>query len=230
MTAPHADQLIDGYLARLRVAATDLPSSVRDELIADMRAHITEARSREAQETDATILNILDRLGEPDTVVAEAGRRPESFEANRVSADPAYRPGILEIAALVLLPLFWIIGVILLWVSPAWKTKDKVIGSLFSLGGYPGIGLIFFIGAAFGRPHVFAVTSGGNSCSSGADSAGNIAPMVCTGVPAWEVIGTILRVAFIVVVLLLPVMTSAYLAIRLRWDRRAQAAATLSPG
>jgi hypothetical protein len=49
-------------------------------------------------------------------------------------------------------------------------------------------------------------------------------------VPAWEVIGTILRVAFIVLVLLLPVMTSAYLAIRLRWDRRAQAAATLSPG
>src|SRR5437016_12199104 len=78
MTAPHADQLIDGYLARLRVAATDLPSSVRDELIADMRAHIAEARSREAQETDATVLNILDRLGEPDTVVAEAGRRPEA--------------------------------------------------------------------------------------------------------------------------------------------------------
>jgi hypothetical protein len=230
MTAPHADQLIDGYLARLRVAATDLPSGVRDELIADMRAHITEARSREAQETDATILNILDRLGEPDTVVAEAGHRPETYESNRASAGPGpYRPGVLEIAALVLLPLFWIIGVILLWVSPAWKTKDKVIGSLFSLGGYPGIGFIFFIGAAFGHPHVFAVTSGG-SCSSGADSAGNIASTVCTGVPAWEVIGTILRVAFIVLVLLLPVMTSAYLAIRLRWDRRAQAAATLSPG
>ena len=226
MTAPHADQLIDGYLARLRVAATDLPSSVRDELIADMRAHIAEARSREAQETDATVLNILDRLGEPDTVVAEAGRRPETYESNRASAGPGhYRPGVLEIAALVLLPLFWIIGVILLWVSPAWKTKDKVIGSLFSLGGYPGIGLIFFIGAAFGHPHVFAVTSSGNSCSSGSDSAGNIAPTVCTGVPAWEVIATILWVAFMVLILLLPVMTSAYLAIRLRWDRRAQAAA-----
>jgi hypothetical protein len=25
MTAPHADQLIDGYLARLRVAGADLP-------------------------------------------------------------------------------------------------------------------------------------------------------------------------------------------------------------
>jgi uncharacterized membrane protein len=71
VSAPHADQLIDGYLARLRVAAADLPSSVRDELIEDMRAHIAEARAREPEETDATILNILDRLGDPAVVVAD---------------------------------------------------------------------------------------------------------------------------------------------------------------
>src|SRR5258708_40315233 len=40
MTAPHADQLIDGYLARLRAAAADLPGGAREELIDDMRAHI----------------------------------------------------------------------------------------------------------------------------------------------------------------------------------------------
>src|ERR1700737_3676745 len=83
MTAPHADQLIDGYLARLREAAADLPSSVRNELVEDMQAHIGEARAREPVETDATILNILDRLGEPDAVVAEARRGPEAFGSNQ---------------------------------------------------------------------------------------------------------------------------------------------------
>jgi len=72
MTATHADSLIEGYLARLRAAAADLTPGVRDELAGDVRAHIAEARSREAEETDATILNILDRLGEPDELAAEA--------------------------------------------------------------------------------------------------------------------------------------------------------------
>lgn len=76
MSAPHAEQLIDGYLVRLRDAATDLPKSNRSELIDDMRSHIAEARTRESgEETDATILNILDRLGEPNVVVADWNTR-----------------------------------------------------------------------------------------------------------------------------------------------------------
>ena len=91
MTAPHADQLIDGYLARLRAAAVDLPTSARDELLADVQAHIAEARGRESEETDATVLNILDRLGDPAVLVAEARERLG------IKAEPAYRPGLLEI-------------------------------------------------------------------------------------------------------------------------------------
>src|SRR5207249_583831 len=70
MSAPHADPLIEGYLARLRAAAADLTLGARDELTEDVRAHIAEARTREAEETDATILNILDRLGDPEELVA----------------------------------------------------------------------------------------------------------------------------------------------------------------
>jgi uncharacterized membrane protein len=136
MTAPHADSLIEGYLARLRAAAGDLPATNRDELIEDMRAHIAEARSREPEETDATILNILDRLGESDVVVSEARHRPDPSHAGR--PEP-FRPGLLEIAALVLLLFFWPAGVILLWLSPAWNVRDKVIGTVLPLGGYPWV-------------------------------------------------------------------------------------------
>ena len=222
MTAPHADQLIDGYLARLRVAATDLPSSFREELIEDMRAHIAEARAREPEETDATILNILDRLGDPEMLVAEARQRPTPVPSRQSFAWPGlYQSGILEIGALVLLPFVWVIGVILLWLSPAWKTRDKVVGSMFSLGGYPGI---FIIGGAFGHRFI-SVTSSGNSCTSSTDSAGNVT-QACTSMPASEVIGLILSVALVVIVWLLPVLTSMYLALRLRGGRGAQSPAT----
>jgi uncharacterized membrane protein len=217
MTAPHADQLIEGYLARLRAAAADLPSSVRDELIEDMRVHISEARSREQQETDATILNILDRLGEPDTVVAEAGRRPEAFGSTQPRPEP-YQPGILEIASIVLLPFLWPVGVILLWISPAWNLRDKLIGTLLPPGGYLSIFYFGLIVAHGGR-----IRGEGNSCMSSTDFAGNIQTS-CTSASALQVIGVVLSVLLLVVLWVLPLITAGYLAIRLRWGHRRQAA------
>jgi uncharacterized membrane protein len=151
MTAPHADQLIDGYLARLTAAAADLPKSARQELIEDMRSHIAEARSREPEETDATILNILDRLGDPATVVGSA--------RDRLGIRPPqpYRSGLLEVAAVLLVPFIWPIGVILLWISPAWNWRDKVIGTLVPPGGYMGLALL---GVAFATAH----SGGGTTC------------------------------------------------------------------
>ena len=144
MTAPHADQLIDGYLARLRLAAADLPPGAREELISDMRAHIAEARRRQPEETDATVLNILDRLGEPDVVAEEARQRPLTdpnappiARVDNMAPVRPYQPKLLELAIPGLLVLFWPIGVVLLWYSNAWNGRDKVIGTVLTLGGYP---------------------------------------------------------------------------------------------
>ena len=216
MTAPHAEQLIEGYLARLRVAAFDLAPNVRNELVEDMRAHIAEARAREPEETDATILNILDRLGEPAVVVAEARERLG------LRSPAVGRPGLVEIAALVLLPFFWIIGVILLWWSPAWRLRDKVIGTIFSLGGYPTV-LLFAAFATEGTLRPTFVSGSGNNCSAGADSSGNVIQTVCTGPSPVDVVLWIIALAATITLLLLPVLTAVYLAIRLRWRPRMEA-------
>jgi hypothetical protein len=219
MTAPHAGQMIEGYLARLRAAAADLPSSARDELIEDMRAHIAEARSREPQETDATILNILDRLGEPATVAAEARRRPDALEANPAEVRPRV-PGALEIAALVFLLVIWPVGVILLWISPAWKVRDKVIGTLLPPGGYPSI---FILGLLAAGTAASRETSG-PTCTSSADTAGNVIQNVCTTPSVVYGVGNVAWVIIFIVLWLLPLITVGYLAIRLRWGRPAQTA------
>jgi hypothetical protein len=205
MTALHADQLIDGYLARLRVAVTDLPSSVRDELIEDMRAHIAEARAREPEESDAAVMNILDRLGEPATVVADA--------RERLGIRP-YRPGFLEIAAVILVPFFWPIGVILLWISPAWKARDKIIGTLLPPGGYLGV-LLFGLAVA-------TIQSG--SCPTATYATGQ--GMNACGAPSGQSpVEMALSIAAVTLVYTLPLITAAYLAVRVRWGRGRQATA-----
>jgi len=205
MTAPHADQLIDGYLARLRAAATDVPAGTRNELIDDMRAHIVEARSRETEETDATILNILDRLGEPAVVVADARERLG------VRPSARFRWGLREIAAVFLVVGVWPIGVILLWMSPAWNTRDKVIGSVLPLLGYAGV----FLGAA-------QTQTAGSPCGQIVDQAGNVVRSSCTGAAG---LPGIVNVLISIVVFGMPLIGMFYLAIRLRISRDRAAAA-----
>jgi len=208
MTAPHADQLIDGYLARIRAASADLPAGARNGLLDDMHSHIAEARTREPEETDATILNILDRLGEPGVVVAETRERLD------LQAPAPYRPGILEIAAVILVPFFWPIGVILLWISPAWKIRDKIIGTLLPPGGYMGVGIV----------GLMATTAHGNGCVIGTDAAGHVIQNTCPPAgPAW--VQALASAVLTFVIFVLPLVTAGYLALRLRWGRGRPAAA-----
>ena len=205
MTAQHADQLIDGYLARVRDAADDLPTAARKELLGDMRGHIAEARAREPEETDATILNILDRLGEPAAVVAEA--------RERLGIRPAtpYRPGLLEVAGVVLIALFWPIGVILVWISPAWRVRDKLVGTLVPLLGY----ITLFVGA-------MAVGHTGG-CGQIMDQAGNVVRNSCgSGGNVPGIVGIVSALLPHVLIFGAPLFGAAYLAIRLRWGRRLQ--------
>jgi hypothetical protein len=210
MTAPHADQLIEGYVARLIAAAGDLPKSALQELIDDMRLHIAEARAREPEETDATVLNILDRLGEPGVVVGEARERLD------LQAPSLYRPGILEIAAVILVPFFWPIGVILLWISPAWKIRDKILGTLVPPGGYMGVGTVALM----------ATSAHGNGCVIATDAAGHVIQNTCPPAgPAWA--QALASAVLTFVIFVLPLVTAGYLALRLRWGRVGRVAATV---
>lgn len=129
MTAPHASDIINGYLARLEAEAADLPRTDRRDLVEGVRGHIEEVRAEMPDETDADLLNLLDRLGHPSDLVEEERQR-----LGLRATEPS-RIGLLEIGALVLTPLLWPIGVILLWTSSAWNVRDKLIGTLVPPGG-----------------------------------------------------------------------------------------------
>lgn len=201
MSAPHADQLVSDYLGRLDSALAGLPKGRREEIVDEISNHIAEERSQLRDESDADVRNLLERVGDPAEVADAA--RDETADA-RVP-QPGRRIGAVEILALVLTPLIWPAGVILLWLSPAWNTRDKLIGTLVPPGGYL---FVFFL-------PILAVMGPVSSCGGGSVDGQPMAE-TCTGVmalPLWQqdLIGAAAFAAFLLI-LVLPILTAIYLA------------------
>jgi uncharacterized membrane protein len=201
MTAPHASDILNGYLARLEAEAADLPRTERRELIDGVHEHIAEARAEMRTETDAELLNLLDRLGDPAELAAEERERLGLREP------AAVRVGLLEIGALILTPLIWPIGVILLWTSSAWNTRDKLIGTLVPPGGLFTSLLVLGITA----------TARGQVCSGGYNRGHQI-PTTCSG--GLHGIGGLAGGILLLLVILSPILTGIYMGIRLRQRTR----------
>ena len=122
--------LAQDYLKRLNKAAANLPRARCKELLGEIEAHLSEALPADAG--DAEALNVLERLGEPAEIVAEAG----------AGQAPAVRAGLNEWLAIPLLlaggfifVIGWFVGVVLLWTSRIWTLRDKLIGTLVVPGG-----------------------------------------------------------------------------------------------
>lgn len=138
MTAAHASRLVDEYLRRLEGELMDLPADKRQEIVDEIRGHIAEERTNIAGESDSDVLNLLDRLGDPADIASEA--RGSARVQSRPQTSASF--GTLEVLALALMILAWPAGAVLLWVSKAWTTREKLLGTLVPPGGYPGVFLI----------------------------------------------------------------------------------------
>jgi len=133
------DALVIDYLGRLDSAAGSLPPSRRAELAGEVRQHIEIALAEAGGRDEVTVRNVLDRLGPPDEIV----------EAERGAGGPApgwtIPPaavgrsgwGAVEIVAIllltvgaVLLPIIGpLLGLIFVWASAQWTTRQKLIAT-----------------------------------------------------------------------------------------------------
>lgn len=197
---------IQRYLERLSKAAQDLPKARRRELVAEIEQHIRDALIEAPVGNEAEMLTLLDRIGEPDEIVAAASGPPK-----------VTRSTAMETWAIVLLLLGgflwfvgWIAGVVLLWSSSLWTTRDKLIGTFVVPGGLAA-GVIFFF---------FAGVEGGQTCIRDGE-----APVwTCTGGPSTLALtGMIVAMAVLVIG---PIATAVYLGRRLSKEKQALAAAT----
>jgi uncharacterized membrane protein len=192
------------YLKRLEKAAASLPSARRNELLEEIEAHLSEALPAGAGEAEAR--DVLERLGEPAEIVAEAGAGQAL--APRAGLTEWSAIPLLLIGGVVIPVLGWFVGVVLLWTSRVWTLRDKLIGTLVVPGGLAtaaflvlGVGSVSrevcsgFTTTTRGPHGVTSVDTGQNCTSSGG------------GV-------NYLALALLVLLVVLPILTAIYLGRR----------------
>jgi hypothetical protein len=173
------------YLKRLKKAAANLPRARRNELLGEIEAHLSEALPAVASEVEA--LNVLERLGEPAEIVAEIEPGPDTLHGKRASALEWIAVILLLIGGIVFPIVGWIVGVVLLWISKIWTTRDKLVGTFVLPGGLGllvwGVALVVNVSSLDQQPFTVA---------------------------------TCLFSAVLIAGLVLPILTSIYLARRAR--------------
>jgi uncharacterized membrane protein len=150
------DALVYQYLTDLEAELRGLPANRRRDLLDEVGEHITAARAALDPETEAGIRTVLERLGDPADIAAEARER---YGVQVDSARPAIPwLEVLTLASFVLVPfivplgmsmlvpfLAWLAGLALLWRSHIWTTRDKRIGTLLAFGSAGALALIALI-------------------------------------------------------------------------------------
>jgi uncharacterized membrane protein len=243
------DQLVEDYLRELHIVAQGLPADRRDELVEEITAHIAEARQSDG--SPLAVRNILDRLGDPADIVRAAADTPPgsqawsgaSSSAGHPAGQPATQPGragALELAAVLFLllggivipVLGWFIGVVLLWMSPRWTAKDKLLGTLVWPGGLLAPALLVVAGAAAGllATSVTTCTSSDPVAAPLGSSQGTVAQTAthCTtsggiGLPPWLVIT--LGLILLILAVAGPIWTASRLLRRARQSPAEQVSA-----
>jgi uncharacterized membrane protein len=153
MSAPHADTILGGYRLRLKEELNGLPRARREEIIAEFDAHIRDARTAHAAETDADLLNLLDRLGDPSVIGTEARERFDVAEPASAGAREVIALLLLVVGPFIVPVVTWVLGAMLVWSSVAWSAREKrnsLAWSLIVIVVLTLIGLIFAIASSTG--------------------------------------------------------------------------------
>jgi hypothetical protein len=135
------------YLQQVRREGRDLPGDRLAELVIDLEEHLSVAIPADASEEEAR--EVLGRLGDPREIIEAA--RPASIVLSQRRGTREWAAVFLLLFGFIAVGVGWVVGVILLWGSRAWTTKDKLIGTLVLPGGlFATLALLLL---AVGRPH-----------------------------------------------------------------------------
>jgi hypothetical protein len=182
------DALVLHDLQDLEGELGDLPANRRQELLEEVGEHITAARATLDPETEAGVRTLLERLGDPAAIAAEAHDRSGVQRPPGRAGHPLARGGRPGAAGVPFVG--WVLGAVLVWLSRRWTTRDKLVGTLAGLSWVlAGLGTV--------------MTSAG-----GARAVGS-APLGPTEASPLDVV-------LVVAPFVLPIAAATYLGLRLR--------------
>jgi hypothetical protein len=149
-TDDSADTVVDQYMTELNQALSPLPDERREEILAEITHHIEEGRALLDEDDTRSVGALLDRIGAPSAIAAEAGAWPLSAKTRRGDSSVPWILLFGGLAGIIAWPLaaLWLIGVWRLWRSPEWRFAEKIVGTLLLPGGLLSFGLLVFRPAA----------------------------------------------------------------------------------
>jgi hypothetical protein len=136
------DELIRDYLRDVYGQLRDLPVQRRREIVDELAEHIAEVRAAGQVSSEVDARNLLDRLGTPGEIAAEARDR-FGIKPVEAGARESWALVMLSIGSLVLPFAGWAVGVALLWGSEVWSRGEKWLGTLVAPGGLGGLYWLF---------------------------------------------------------------------------------------
>ena len=143
-----SERVMDDYLGRLEHSLSDVPAAQRKVIIAEIVTHIDEALAEEPDDSEASVRNVLDRVGDPEEIASEAR---EDLDIRRP------KTSVLDALALVLLLIggfLYLVG----WIEREWCSSgsrtcgaraEKLIGTLFVPGGLVAPLILFGLGELY---------------------------------------------------------------------------------
>ena len=129
-TAGEADKLVRRYMAQLDAALRGVDASRREEILGEVHEHIDEGRTGLDPDDAASVRTLLNRVGDPVAIAAEAGAPPPGS-----GRWDAWAPWLI-IFGFIASGLGWIAGVVILWTSPTWSQRDKLIATFVPLAAW----------------------------------------------------------------------------------------------
>ena len=138
MTTAARHPLVEDYLKRLWTEAARLPVDQARELVADIDEHLLAALPHDASE--AEVRNVLERLGTPGELVAEAGGSTPAPRKPLVSPVAALWCLVLAELTFILIPIaaiLWVVGLVFVVRATIWSQREKLLGLLVLGTGFP---------------------------------------------------------------------------------------------
>ncbi len=121
------EKILNKYLKHIEIELEELPSTVRQEHIAEIRSHLMDEWEALGEKTEENLLLAINNFGDPREIAKEYLDRSPQADGNK---SLSYPPTWLVIALTVFI---WPAGIILAWISPAWRTRDKLIATFIPL-------------------------------------------------------------------------------------------------
>jgi len=141
MSDPRGDDIVRDYFARLEHALAPLGKGRRDQLLDELKEHVTAARAAPGTDTEVSVREILERLGDPEVIAAEAlGREPgELFDkGNHRGKLPRLATRRNGIAFIVLVVVLMIAGTLTaVFASSPTPARSEKTAPVVRVGGFP---------------------------------------------------------------------------------------------